>query len=101
MRKLNLLSNSRIILFINDDDPIRIEPDQIPVLILDALINAAYGETILSLALFADDSYDNYVRANITTWDGIVASKRILKLFGDGSFSHITDEYGSTCWGIL
>lgn len=102
MRKLNLLSNSRIVVFINDGDSIEIRPDQIPAVIFDAIVNAAAGDTVLSLSLFLNDSYDNYARFIIVTWDGLVAMKRLGKLFGDGSYEfEAYNDKGSKCLRIL
>lgn len=126
MRKLNLLSNSRLVIFIVDDEWIEIKPeqipelryskinandgyysidirpDQIPTVILDAIVNAAAGDLVLALSLFLDGTYNNYCRFIMVTWDGICAIKRRGKLFGDGSyeFEAYNDE-GSVCLGIL
>jgi len=123
MRKLNLLSNSRIVLFIKNDEwveikpeqipglkhannegyaSITIRPDQIPTEIFDAIVNAASNEIVLSLSIFLNVSFDNYAKFIMTTWDGVSAIKRKGKLFGDGSFEFTpTNSEGSMILGIL
>lgn len=86
MYEINLVSNATISLFINDDDPIRIRPDQIPFQLLDPLAKCTGGSLILSLSIFCDKEWDNYIRVLIVEWDGIIASKHMYKINEDGSY---------------
>ena len=103
MNKLNFVSNPRIIFFAKGtehEDGTYIRPDQIPALILPALSNAARYELILSVCIFADEYYENYAKALMTTWDGITVMKRCAKLFGDGSYDWIESD-GHTVWDMM
>lgn len=94
MNKITFVSNPSINIFINDDEPFRISPERIPAILHESL-SACTGSgknTILALAIFIDEDYDNYVRALVTTWDGVIASKHMYKLYGDGSYD-ISNHY--------
>lgn len=88
MQKVNFVSNPCINIFINDDEPFQIRPIDIPVVLLESLsaCTSSGKETILSLSLFIDKDYDNYVRALIVAWDGCIATKHMYKLYEDGTF---------------
>ena len=88
MCKVTFVSNSSINIFINDDEPFEIRPDRIPAILHESLSACTRSgkDTILALSIFIDEDHDNYVRALVTTWDGIIASKHMYKLFGDGSY---------------
>ena len=88
MNKITFVSNPCINIYINDDEPFQIGPECIPVILHDSLSACTRSgkETILALAIFIDEEYDNYVRALVTGWDGTIVSKHMYKLFGDGSY---------------
>lgn len=103
MNKLNFISNPRIIFFADGteyEDGTQITADQIPSIIIPALSKATGSETILSLNIFADEDYENYVKALIVTWDGTCVTKRCAKLFGDGSYEWRTRD-GHSVWDIM
>lgn len=88
MYKMNFVSNPNINIFINDDEPFQIGPEDIPTILHESLsaCTSSGKETILSLSLFIDKDYDNYVRALVVAWDGCIATKHMYKLFEDGTF---------------
>lgn len=95
MIKLNLLSNSKVMIcktfYDNtiEDEWIDLTPETIPEILIPAISNAFGKSTILRLSLFLDmsDSEVNYVDAIAYLWDGIICTKKDVRLFGDGSYS--------------
>lgn len=95
MDKLNLLSNSKVMIcktfYDNsiEDEWIDLTPDTIPEILIPALNNALSRYTILRLSLFLDmnDPEVNYVDAITYLWDGIICIKKDVRLFGDGSYT--------------
>lgn len=100
MLKLNFVNNPRICFFAKGtehEDGTLITPDQIPDILIPGIYDAISGyDLILSLSIFADPEYDNYVRAHIIVWDGITVSRRLYKIFGDGSSIGCADTKGKS-----
>ena len=96
MSEINLLSNSRVMIcktfYDNtiEDEWIDLTPEMIPDILIPAISNAFGRSTILRLSLFLDMSNPevNYVDAIAYLWDGIICTKRDVRLFGDGSYSN-------------
>ena len=88
MYKMTFVSNPCINIFINDDEPFQIRPEDIPAVLHESLsaCTSLGKETILSLSLFIDKDYEDYVRAVVVAWDGCIATKHMYKLFEDGTF---------------
>ena len=95
MYRLNLLSNSRVMIcktfYDNtiEDEWINLTPDTIPDILIPALSNALGRYTVLRLSFFLDmsDPEINYVDAIAYLWDGIICTKKDVRLFGDGSYT--------------
>ena len=101
MDKLNFISNPRICVFIEDQEEVlRISPDQIPSIIIPALSGAAMNEVIISLSIFVKAEYGECVHALTTTWDGVCVIQKCFKLFGDGSYDFIERDH-STVWNQI
>ena len=94
MEKLNLLSNSRIMIcktfYDNtiEDEWIDLTPDTIPAILIPAIRNAFGNSTILRLSMFLDmtDPDINMVSSIAYLWDDIICVKKHVDLFGDGSY---------------
>lgn len=92
MNKLNLVSNALITfykMYYDDrDESFDLRPDQIPEMIIPALSRACRNNLVLRLALFLDMNNPeiDHVDAIIYAWDGVTATKKNYKLFGDGSY---------------
>ena len=103
MNKLNFISNPRIIFFADGtehENGTEIRPEQIPSLIIPALCKAAGSDIIISINFFAEEEYENYVKALMVTWDGCCVIKRMAYLYSNGSYSF--SEYdGHIAWNIM
>ncbi len=101
MNKLNFISNPRVCVFIEDQEEVlRITPDQIPSIIIPALANAARNKVIISLSIFVKEEYGNSVHALTTLWDGCCVIQNCFKLFGDGSYDFIERDH-SKVWNQI
>lgn len=101
MQKLNFISNPRILVFIEDQEEVlRITPDQIPSIIIPALTGAAMNDVVISLSIFVKEEYGNCVHALTTLWDGVCVLQKCFKLFGDGSYDFIERDH-STVWNQI
>ena len=95
MNKINLLSNSRIMIcktfYDNtiEDEWIDLTPDTIPAILIPAIRNAFGNSTILRLSMFLDMSDPNINKLSSIAylWDGIICVKKDVDLFGDGSYN--------------
>lgn len=104
MYKLNFVSNPRIMLFADGtehEDGTYLTPDQIPDIIIPGLYDAIGDELILSLCIFAKKKYENYVRITAELWDGVITSKQMYKIFGDGSSIGAVDDNGKRIYAML
>ena len=101
MNKVNFISNPRICVFIEDQEEVlRISPDQIHSIIIPALSKATRDDIIIALSIFAREEYGNCVHALTTTWDGVCVIQKCFELYGDGSYDFIERDH-STVWNQI
>ena len=102
MHNINFVSNPAISFFKMyydsdiENECIDVTPETIPEIIIPALSGACGSDLVLVLKVFIDmnDPEQEYVHAIISTWDGITAVKRGYRLYADGKYERLSDEFG-------
>lgn len=104
MDKLNFVSNPRIMFFADGTEHEKgtcLQPDQIPSILIPGLCDAFGSDLILSLCIFSDERYENYVRVHGEIWDGVCTMRLMFKVFADGSSVGCADSHGATVQAVL